>query len=196
MSEINYIEITKTIIYTLGGPVLIIGGLAKLFSDYRIENLKSSHNVELEKVKTQLDQAKSLFLRYSEKQFDLYNDLWRVLNRTRELADSLWKNAERTKLPAFADQIRQTRRAVTDNMLLIEDSDYKALDKLLNELEQFQFGKQKLIEIQSDSITSAASISASESEIKYTISENKKLKERYTRVIMKIGKSFRKQIRG
>lgn len=195
-----YFDTALTIIYALGGPALIIGGLSKLIGDHlsksRLDKLQNEHNIQLEKIKTQLDQEKSQFLRYSEKQFDLYNSLWLVLNRTRELADSLWERAERSKLPGFAEQIRQTRRAVTDNMLLIEDKHYQDLEKLLNKFEQFNFGKQKLIEMRTDDIRNPVIISVTENEVKSAIQANKKVKDNYTTLIMKIGNSFRKQIRG
>jgi len=196
----HYFELARAFIYSIGGPTLIIVGLSKLIGDHlsksRLEHLQNEHNLELERTKSQLEQTKSQFLRYSEKQFDLYNNLWLVLNRTRELADSLWEKAERSMLTGFAEQIRQTRRAITDNMLLIEDSHYRDLDELLGEFEQFEFGKQKLVEMRTEDINRPVSISASDAEVKSAIQANKKVRDKYTKLIMKIGRSLRKQIRG
>ena len=151
---------------------------------------------ELEEKKAELDRAKSQFLRYSEKQFDLYNSLWLVLVRTRELADGLWEDATPEKLPGFSEQIKQTRRAVTDNMLLIEKSHYDDLDKLLKEFEEFQFGKQKLIEIRSLDGVSAPLIIATSRQVKLAVKRNENVRRKYTKLINNIGHSFREQIRG
>lgn len=198
-----FFELAKTFIYAIGGPAFIVIGLSTFIGNHlsksRLESLQSKHNLVLEKTKSQLEQARSQFLRYSEKQFDLYNSLWLVLNRTRELADSLWEKAERVKLPGFAEQIRQTRRAVTDNMLLIEESHYDDLDELLKEFEEFKFGKQKLIEIRTEVIgrfVSDSTTDTTDTDVRAAISGNRKVKDKYTRLIMKIGRSFRKQIRG
>jgi len=202
MPQINfqyYIELVRTFIYSIGGPVFIVIGLSSFIGNHlskgRLESLQSKYEVELEKTKSQLEQARSQFFRYSEKQFDLYNDLWLVLNRTRDLADSLWEDAIRAMLPGFSEQIRQTRRAVTDNMLLIEESHYDDLDRLLKEFEQFKFGKQKLIDIKTSN-TGNPLVDATDQEVKAAILKNKKVRERYTKLIMKIGRSFRKQIKG
>ncbi len=112
-----------------------------------LETLKNKYANELEKTKAELEKTKLLFARYSEKQFDLYNDLWKVLLYTKQQADMLWEKAEPSQIPAFSEQIRLTRNAINENLLLIEDEHYKKLIKLIGQFEQFQFGKQKLIDI-------------------------------------------------
>ena len=187
--DINYyVDLAKAVIIAFGGPVVIIFALSSFFG-----NIFSKGKIA--KIEAELDKAKSQFFRYSEKQFELYNDLWRVLMRTKIMADELWENAQSSKLPAFAEQINLTRNAVMDNMLLIEELHFKDLDNLLTKFEQFQFGKQKLIEIRSSS-TSSSIILASEKTIKQAISKNKSIRKEYTTIIMTIGESFRNQIKG
>ena len=48
--------------------------------------------------KNELEKAKSQFLRYSEKQFELYNDLWKVLLYTKRQADLLWQKANKPSI--------------------------------------------------------------------------------------------------
>ena len=55
-------------------------------------------------------------MRYSEKQFELYNDLWRVLLYTKRQADALWEKADPQQIPSFSEQIRLTRNAINDNL--------------------------------------------------------------------------------
>ncbi len=198
--EMYYFDLAKTAIYALGGPAVIVLALAtffgRIFSKGKIAQIEAVHLHELEEKKAELDKTKSQFFRYSEKQFDLYNDLWRVLMRTRILADELWENAQPNKLPAFAEQISLTRIAVMDNMLLIEEEHYSSLDKLLKKFELFQFGKQKLSEIGLQNSDNESIIQATETEVKRTIAKNQTIKAEYTKLIMKIGQSFRNQIKG
>lgn len=56
-----------------------------------LEALKNKYANELETTKAELEKTKLLFARYSEKQFELYNDLWKVLLYTKQQADMLWE---------------------------------------------------------------------------------------------------------
>lgn len=149
----------------------------------------------MEKTRTDLEKAKLQFIRYSEKQFELYNDLWKVLLYTKQQADMLWEKADPAQIPAFSEQIRLTKNAINDNLLLIEEEHYNKLIELINQFEQFQFGKQKLIEIRV-SYDNIQTPSISKEDTKVTIAQNKKTKENYDKLIMDIGKTFRNQIKG
>ena len=98
-------------------------------------------------------------------------------------------------IPAFSEQIRLTRNAINDNLLLIEDDHYKKLIELIGQFEQFQFGKQKLIDIRTQADDKVTSLITKE-EAQETINQNRKTKENYDNLIMDIGKSFRNQIKG
>lgn len=105
------------------------------------------------------------------------------------------KKAEPSQIPAFSEQIRLTRNAIDENLLLIEDEHYKKLIKLIGQFEQFQFGKQKLIDIRAQRDENMAS-QITKKEARETINQNRKTKENYDNLIMDIGKSFRTQIKG
>lgn len=160
-----------------------------------MENLKSKYAEELEKTKTDLEKAKLQFVRYTEKQFELYNALWKVLLYTKQQADMLWEKADPAQIPAFSEQIRLTKNAVNDNLLLIEEEHYSKLIKLIDQFEQFQFGKQKLIDVRADSNECAEPLISAE-EMRRVINRNKIIKENYDALIMDIGRSFRSQIKG
>ena len=142
-----------------------------------------------------MEKAKLQFVRYSEKQFELYNNLWKVLLYTKRQADMLWEKAEPAQIPAFSEQIRLTKNAITDNLLLIEEEHYNKLIELINQFEHFQFGKQKLVEIRMRYDEEQAQ-SISKAETREVIVQNKKTKENYDNLIIDIGKSFRNQIKG
>jgi hypothetical protein len=194
---------------SMGGATVVIVGLSKWFGDFlskrlldnynnkhskELEGIKGKYNRELEETKTALEKAKSQFLRYSEKQFDLYNDLWRVLLYTKLQADELWENAIPEKIPSFSEQIKLSKTAINDNLLLIEEEHYDKLMELLKQFEQFQFGKVRLVDIRRRPGENSEIISPSET--RQTIDLNKKTKDNYDKLIMEIGKTFRNQIKG
>lgn len=211
MAMIEYIKLVTAFIVSIGGSSIVIIALAKWFGDFlsrrlldsynnkhekELEELKGKYANELEETKSELEKAKLQFVRYSEKQFELYNDLWRVLLYTKQQADMLWQRADPSQIPAFSEQIRLTRRAIDDNLLLIEDEHYDKLVQLIGQFEQFQFGKLKLIDIRSQLESGDDITSITKYETQSTIKKNKKTKDKYDELIMDIGKSFRNQIKG
>lgn len=211
MEMIEYVKLVTAFIVSIGGSSAVIVGLAKWFGDLmshrlldtynnkhecELEALKSKYANELEETKNELEKTKLQFARYSEKQFELYNDLWRVLLYTKQQADMLWQKADPLQIPAFSEQIRQTRRAIDDNLLLIEEEHYNKLILLIEQFEQFQFGKLKLVEIRLQLGKDESRPEISPAEAKATIKANKRTKDKYDKLIMDIGKSFRKQIKG
>lgn len=205
-------EIMKFIgatLISMGGASVVVLGLSKWFGDFlskrlldnynnqhsqELEGIKGKFNKELEVTKSALEKAKSQFLRYSEKQFDLYNDLWRVLLYTKLQADELWENAIPEKIPSFSEQIKLTKTAINDNLLLIEEEHYDKLIELIKQFEEFQFGKIRLVDIRRENGGNSKTISLDDA--RRTIGLNKKTKENYDKLIMEIGKTFRNQIKG
>lgn len=210
MAIIEYVKLVTAFFVSIGGASVVVVALAKWFGGFisnrlldsynnkhekELENLKNKYANELEKTKNDLEKAKLQFVRYSEKQFELYNDLWKVLLYTKRQADMLWEKADPVQIPAFSEQIRLTKNAINDNLLLIEEEHYNKLIELINQFEQFQFGKQKLVEIRTRYDGEQAQ-SISKEETREVIVQNQKTKENYDSLIMDIGKSFRNQIKG
>lgn len=205
----EYLKLFGAVLTSVGGATVVIIGLSKWFGDFLskrlldnynnkhksdLEGIKIKYQGELEKTKTELEKAKSQFIRYSEKQFDLYNDLWKVLLYTKHQADELWASAIPEKIPAFGEQIKLTRDAIDDNLLLIEEEHYEKLLELITQFDQFQFGKIKLVDIRRQPVNERGNISIEQA--KSTINENKETKETFDILLMKIGQSFRNQIKG
>lgn len=207
----DYIEILGAVFVSLGGSTVIILGLSKWFGDVfaqklilgfknrhekDLEDLKSGYQKELESTKVELDKAKSQFLRYTEKQFELYNDLWKVLLYTKNQADSLWEVANPDQIPSFSEQIKLSKDAIDDNMLLIEESHYEKLMALIKQFEQFQFGKIRLVDLRGQTPEEIIELGLTKEQIEQTIGLNKSIKDNYDNLIMEIGKTFREQIKG
>ena len=211
MELTEYVKLVTAFVVSIGGSSVIIVALAKFFGGFistrlldsynnkhekELEEIKNKYSSELEKTKSELEKAKLQFQRYSEKQFELYNDLWRVLLYTKQQADMLWQKADPTQIPSFSEQIRLTRNAISDNLLLIEEEHYNKLIQLIEQFEQFQFGKSKLVDIRTQLEDGVPVSVISKEEAQKTINKNKKTKDKYDELIMDIGKSFRMQIKG
>ncbi|MFS3017804.1 hypothetical protein [Parabacteroides distasonis] len=212
MEMIEYVKLVTAFIVSIGGSSVVIFALSKWFGNFlstrlldsynnkhekELEVIKTKYASELENTKNELEKAKSMFLRYSEKQFELYNDLWKVLLYTKRQADLLWQKADPNQIPSFSEQIRLTRNAINDNLLLIEEEHYEKLIQLIEQFEQFQFGKLKLIDIRIQ-IEGGEQVQQiiSKADAQNTINKNRRTKEKYDKLIMDIGKSFREQIKG
>jgi|TARA_B100000678_G_C18184351_1_gene492489 hypothetical protein len=208
MEYSEYLKLLGAILTSVGGATVVIIALSKWFGDFlskrlldnynnkhksELEGLKIKYQGELEKTKTDLEKAKSQFIRYSEKQFDLYNDLWKVLLYTKHQADELWESAIPEKIPSFGEQIKLTRDAIDDNLLLIEEEHYDKLIELITQFDQFQFGKTKLVDIRSTPSEGRETITTEQA--KRTISQNRRTKENFDNLLMEIGQSFRNQIK-
>jgi hypothetical protein len=211
MAMIEYLKLATAFFASVGGASVVILGLAKWFGGFlsnrlldsynnkhekELEGIKSKYARELESTKNELEKAKLQFVRYSEKQFDLYNDLWKTLLYTKQQADMLWKKADPNQIPSFSEQIRLTRKAIDDNLLLIEEEHYNKLIQLIEQFEQFQFGKLKLIDIRAQLEDGELVQRITVEDTKSTILQNKSTKDKYDELIMDIGNSFRKQIKG
>lgn len=210
MTVYEYVKLAAAFFASVGGSGVVIIALAKWFGGFissrlldsynnkheaELEDLKNKYASELERTKTDLEKAKLQFVRYSEKQFELYNSLWKVLLYTKQQADMLWEKADPAQIPAFSEQIRLAKNAINDNLLLIEEEHYNKLIELINQFEQFQFGKQKLVEFRICYDEEQAQ-SISKKETREVVVQNQKTKENYDNLIMDIGKSFRNQIKG
>ena len=89
-----------------------------------------------------------------------------------------------------------TRQAIDDNLLLIEEEHYNKLIQLIEQIEQFQFGKLQLVDIRTQHEDMESNQTITEEDTLHTIQQNKATKDKYDELIMDIGKSFRNQIKG
>ena len=199
MNMKDIFQLLAALAISLGGTTVVVVALAKWFGGFistrlldsynnkherELEKIKSNYSTELEKTKSELEKAKSRFLRYSEKQFELYNDLWKVLLQTKHQADMLWEKASPQQLPAFGEQIRLTRKAIDDNMILIEEDHYEKLIQLISQFENFQFGKLRLIEVSAQVPGNTPNNEPSEQEMRRAITKNSKIKSSYESLIL------------
>ena len=213
MSLADAINIGTSIVLSLGGAgVLIIGfstWLGKVWAarvleqdrmKYKkeLEATKAQYEKQLEAYKQELDKSKALFIRYSESQFKLYNDLWGSLCKLRITVDDLWNQANIENLRALAYHLNKTTNAIESHRLLIEDGDYEKLKKVLSTLNEFKIGKVTLIRLKQMTETQIKSFNADTdaiNKIETYIRQNKTSKDQFNSILETIVKDFKTRIR-
>ncbi len=160
-------------------------------------DLSASNSVEIEQFKarigTEYEIIKASLLRYSEKQFELYNDLWASLCDLEVCVTNLWDVANMNNLRKLSQQLHDTRIKVRKSALLIEDRHYKELNLVLSEFEGFQFGKQHLIDLRKTRQNQNNQY-VDEYEIRNAISNNAEIKNRLVELLAAMMACLKKQI--
>ena len=207
--EINsIINIASAVVLSIGSSSLIIIGLSswlgkvwaarilekdKLKYKSEFEKIKSSYEKEIENYKSELDKSKSLFFRYSESQFNLYNDLWGTLCKLESTVDDLWDQANGENLLSFALHLDKTINRIKTHRLLIEDDHYEKLKKILDTLNKFRLGKTNLIRMRQ--MTKEQIKLFKIDKILEYIDQNRESKDQFEELLEIIVKDFKTQIR-
>lgn len=207
----DFLNFSSSLIVAIGGAGAIILGLSKWFggiladkllakdkAKYQesLEKLKSRYQRELEETKNELEKSKAQFLRYSEHQFGLYNEMWQSLMELKFSMEDLWERLDPEKLRSFSKQLGETKRVVEKKVLLIEEDHYKRLIKVLQDFEAFRFGKAKLRELRNKDAHQMSELNIDQFRIEQVIHENGEIKENLTTLLLELGATFRGQIKG
>ena len=197
-------EVVQTggaILVSLGGAGAIIMALSswlgKVWATRILEEDKNKYQVVLEQLKSQyqldVEKNKSVFLRYSESQFNLYNSVWVALCDLEKAADQLWAAATRTYVKEFAKSLYEAKHEVRKGALIIEEDHYDRLLTLFGEFEQFEFGKSKLLQLRRERERLE---SLDENEIRWVIDKNGQIRERFKDILAEVKEQFSSQLRG
>lgn len=205
------LEWLGAIVISVGGTSAIVIGLAKWFGDRlankllekdkakyqkELEGLKTKYQTELETKKTELEKSKSIFLRYSEHQFNLYNELWKSLCDLKNIGEELWERAEIQKVKDFSKQLKTTKLTVEKSALLIEDNHFKDLIKILDNFGKFEFGKMTLISLRNRQAHELENYGVNEGEIRRVIDQNRQTKQEFVSLVDNLSIEFKRQIKG
>lgn len=187
------INIVIGIIVSLGGGGAIILVLSNyfggLFAKRFEEKIKANLQKEIKEYENKLDILKQTTIRYSDKQFEHYSNLWSNLYELKIIGDELWERATSRRFHSFSRQLKLTKSQVYKSSLFIEENHYEELIKILNSFSEYQIGKSNLIEYRSNGYND-------EYEINQVIIDNGNYKLEYDKLILLIKKDLKKQIGG
>lgn len=195
----NWTEIFQNIsgvIVSVGGAGAIIWALSshlgKMWAEKHLESIKKEFQKEIEAYKSQLDIFKETSLRYSGQQFELYNKLWHSLYDLKSIADTLWDDANKQNLKKFSQQLKKTIDEVEKSYLFIEEDHYRELKGLLEQFNEYEVGKTKVIQL----YVRMEGESFNSGEFHQWIDRNREIKQKYEESINKFRRDLKKQIRG
>ena len=200
----NILEIAQTggaILVSLGGAGAIMMGLSswlgKVWATKILEEDKNKYKTALEQLKSQyqldVEKNKSVFLRYSDSQFNLYNTVWVALCDLEKSADQLWAAATRAYVKDFAKSLSEAKHEVRKGALIIEDEHYQSLLELFGEFEGFQFGKSKLLQLRRER---ERLDNLDEYEIRSVIDNNGEIRDRFKIILDEVKAKFSSQLKG
>ena len=126
---------------------------AKDLEDHK-DNLRKETDTELTRlsgnVSVEVEKAKLKMSFYSEKQFDLYNELWLSLCKLKNTMNELWAHVDVENLRVFQKQLLVTDDLLEQKSILIEPNHYDELRKILNQFGSYRLGKKTLIDLREE----------------------------------------------
>lgn len=160
-----------------------------------LEDTKSQYEKQLEAYKHELNKSQSLFLRYSEYQFKLYNELWNKLCKLKDLSDNLWEESNLKNAQSFILHLEKTIASVEKNRLLIEDDHFQRLIDVLDSFANFKVGKKLLTQMNNLSPEDISNYQSDDNNLESAIQSLISDKQNYDALLDEIAKSFKKQLR-
>jgi len=117
-------------------------------------NLRKETDAELSrlngKVSIEVEKAKLKMSFYSEKQFNLYNELWENLCELKVAMNELWAVINQENLIKFQEQLLKTDDLLEKRAILIEPHHYQKLRNILSEFGNYQLGKKSLYDLREE----------------------------------------------
>ncbi len=162
------------------------GILAKRFE----QKFRAEFQNEINEYQAKLDVLKQTTLRFSDKQFELYTNLWNSLHDLKIAADNLWDSASPKNLKDFVKQLKMTKGEMEKASLFVEDAHYSELSEIIKSFSEFQIGKERLIDLRQNTNLEGHLIE------EQMIVGNQRVKRRYDELILLIKADLRRQLKG
>ena len=165
----------------------------------RVESVKQSYKIEFDKIQKKNDlivsEIKDTKNRYNSKQFELYNELWSSLIDLKMSANDLWASATGKKLKDFSTKLFNAKVSIEKSSLLIEDTHYDELIKIIRKFEEFRIGKKELITMRNRTISDIDQLLRN-NYIDNIIEQNREVKTSYDDLLDTLKLQFKHTIRG
>jgi len=165
----------------------------------QVESVKQSYKIEFDKIQRKNDlivsEIKDTKNRYNSKQFELYNELWSSLIDLKMSANDLWASATGKKLKDFSTKLFNAKVSIEKSSLLIEDTHYDELIRIIRKFEEFRIGKKDLITMRNRTISDIDQL-LRDTYIDNIIEQNREVKTRYDDLLDTLKLQFKHTIRG
>jgi hypothetical protein len=192
MDIYTIIKIAGTIVSTLAITATGIWWFIKLGANTLADTYKNKINHEfgkkLEDYKSQLEVLKASTLKYRDKQFELYIDLWKNLQDLQFATNDLWERANLPNLKKFEIALKKTHRQIETTSILLEEHHYRELEQIIIYLQQFNTGKGNLIAARRDT--------ASDDEINRLVDHNRDKMKRCVTIVKSMKPSIKEILIG
>jgi hypothetical protein len=183
------------IVFGLIGTVSLSGTIVwffvKLSADTLADNYKKKieHDFEkkLEEYKSQIEVLKASTLKYNDRQFELYIDLWKNLQNLKFSCLELWQEVSRKNLISFHHSLKNTEQQIETTSILLEENHYTELTQIIQYLKEFNTGKEKYY---------ARLSTAQNPEIQQIVDYNRERKDRCLEIIETMKGSIKETIKG
>lgn len=141
----------------------------------------------------EVEMAKLRMGPYSERQFVLYNELWRSLCDLKHSMELLWVHASEENVRDFADKLAQASDNLEQSALLVEPNHCQELNEILNQFGEYRLGKETLIEVRRDRVMGNP---IHNPDIRRLIDENGETRRRLREYLPRMMDGLRNQIAG
>ena len=192
MDTLTIFKIIFGIIGTVSISGTVVWWFVQLTANTLADNYKKKieHDFEkkLETYKSELEIIRATALKYNDKQFELYLDLWKNLQELKFASIDLWNIANLNNLKKFDSALRKTHRQIETTSILLEENHYVELNEIIKNLQEYDTGKEKLI--------AARREHAEEWQIQMLIDSNRERKDRCLVIIETMKDSIRNTIKG
>ncbi len=146
------------------------------------------------KLEAEYDIIKAKSFSYSERQFELYNEVWVALCDLEASVKNLWKHANIENFKDLQKQLKESRTKLRHGALIIDHELYMEIDSAMEEFESFKFEKALLTTLRDQKEQNQKLIL--ENEIKKMISKNEIIKNKLFGHLHQIQRELRRQIFG
>lgn len=194
MNIVDFWTITKIVIGLVGSISIsgfVVWFFVKLTANTLAEQYKKKIEFDFEKrlegYRNQLEILKATTVKYNDRQFELYLDLWKNLQELKFSCLDLWEHVSKSNLKKFHNSLVKTERQIDTTSILLEDNHHTELLSIIDVLKEFNTGKEKL---------HAKYDTASEYEIEQIIGYNKIKKDKCLELIENLKGSVKRTIKG
>jgi hypothetical protein len=199
MDIISIFKIVFGVVSTISISGVVVWFFVKLSANTLADNYKKKieHNFEkkIESYKTQLEILKTTTLKYNDKQFELYLDLWKNLQELKFACIDLWNMANNSNLNKFAISLKKTYRQLETTSILIEDKHYVEISEIIRKFQEFDTGKVKLIKARNNNANDRND-NFDNNQIEQMIEYNRERKDRCLEIIEEMKTSIKDLIKG